>query len=102
MTYSMRGLDRIKATQDTGDAVCVVDLIGEFDAAACRKAGIDVSKLLVSRPDGERQARHILSAVAASGTVALFVVYGSVPEHVLRAARDRVPTGEVCEMLQYN
>ncbi len=98
----MRGLDRIKATQDAGDAACVVDLIGEFDAAACREAGIDVGKLLVSRPDGERQARHILSAVAASGTVALFVVYGSVPEHVLRAARDRVPTGEVCEMLQYN
>ena len=80
--------NEIKAAQDNGKIVCVVDIARRFDVASAKAAGVNVERLLVSQPDSVEQAREIAESVVRSGAIDIVVVIGALGRWSLALLRD--------------
>ncbi len=80
--------NEIKAAQDNGKTVFVVDFARVFDVMAAATAGVNVERLLVSQPDSVAQAVEVMEAVLRSGAVDAVVFFGEMGMRPAARLRD--------------
>jgi len=70
----------IVAAQQRGEIACVMDARGDFNLDHARTAGVDMSRLLFSRPDHVEQANEIITSLVRSGAIDIIVTDGFIVE----------------------